>query len=356
MKSFILFVFILFVLGCQKKEEYCSYESYSEIGSNLEQKIKSITQVSFITKKFSPDSMVFNDKTIRYYDTLGKLIERQYFIIDSTQIFEHSYQIKKGDTLLKIDQQRSNFYTPKITIDTATYINGKLIEEVKNSLTRYTHTVDGEETEVQIPVRTMYHYNDQNQLISTDQKKEKNIYHCDYIYDSLGLLIEKNCSDEQNELNHYTEQKLYNANGLKIKQFERSYQKDSIVAEYKRFYNYNSKDSLIAQSWYRNGKNFLIYNYEYNDKNQKIAEYAYNDSSGDSTFLALQTFFYYDENDLLKMKSILGQDNSPIQINLYNYDSHGNKTEESRFTYSIDKERNKNVNKLMTRYRYEIYP
>ncbi len=353
--TIILFIVTIFISSCQNVSD-TDCNKTKKISHSIDQrKIKSITSTSFITKYFSPDSLVFENKVIQYFDTLGQFTEMRKFIIDSTILYEHHFQKYMGDTLLKIEKRIGNVYKPKIEIDTSKYWNGNIIEKKLTSTYRYNTDKNRNEIEIPLPTRVFYEYDKNGKLKSTKELHDKNIYQCTYTYNNNNQLEVISCRNSNNSKNTFIEKIYYNKRGLKIQKTETSYENDKVLSQYKRLYKYDLKDSLIYQSWYRDGETFLIYKYTFNEQGDKLAEKIYNDSSGDSTLLAMQYLYYYDKNNNLKLVSILDKNRAPMQAKFYFYNKEGSLFEERQFTHSIDLNKRAALTRLVTKYFYEYY-
>ncbi len=351
----IIFILAIFIFSCQNGSDTTYKKSKKDTKHSKQRIIKSIISRSFIYNYFSSDSLVFEDKVIQYFDTLGQFVEMRKYAIDSTRLFEHHYQKLLGDTLLKIDERIGDVFKPKMEIDTAKYLNDNIVERKSTSTYSYDIDKNGNEIEIPIPTRVFYEYGKNGKLKSTKELNDKNIYECTYTYNSNNQLEIISCRNSNSSKNSYVERVYYNKKGLKIQKTEASYKNDRVVSQYKRLYKYDVMDSLIYQSWYRDGINFIIYNYGFNKQRQKLTEELYNDSSGDSTQLSQQSLYLYDKKGNLKEFLIVGKNGEPIQTILYFYNKDENLLEERKFTHLIDADKKAVLNRRITQYYYEYY-
>ncbi len=350
--GFILMAVIIW--GCQDSEEHSNELTNVVPRMSINKKVKRSVSISYITDSFSPENLVFEEKVIRTFDTSGNMIDMKQYIIDSTILYQHNFQKYHGDTLLKLERGIGNVFKPKIETDTLKFLNDLIIERTSIRTHRIIYN-NGVRNEVPIPTQVLYEYDEMKRLISSTQYHDQTINKCSYTYNENDQLTLKECSYDDTSKVNYIEKRYYNKNGLKNKQIESSYKGDSITSEYKRYYKYDTRDSLIYQSWYINGRNFLIYNYKFNEKGQKLTEYIFNDSSGDSTLLAMQNYYYYDEKGNLKMSSIIGVNGDPMRTMLYSYDNEDNLIEERRFNHTIDLDKRAVLTRLLTKHYYEYY-
>ncbi len=353
MKSIVITLVAVLIFGCNNSKK--SDSGLGIIHNQPAKKLKLLTTISFSVKSFSADSLVFNEKIIKNFDTLGQIVEMKRYIVDSTILYEHHFQKFVRDTLLKIEKRIGDVYKPKLEIDTLKYFNGLLIEKKTTTGYRYSSN-NGEDKGTPIHVKTSYKYDKKKRLISTSELSDGIINYCTYSYNENNQLVLKTCKNSDLSKKYlYTEKLYYNEKGLKIKQTETTFRNGSTIDEYKRFYNYNMHDSLIYQSWYRNGNNFLIYNYKFNNKGQKIAEYCLNDNSGDSTVISMKTFYYHDKKDNLKMISVVAKNGELKVKKIFSYDNNNNKIEETKISNYIDSDNRAVQNKIVTKYYYEYY-
>jgi hypothetical protein len=344
--------------------------------------LKKVISTSYLTEHFGPDSSTFEERIILSYDTTGKLTDKKQYILDSTILYKHQYHFQKGDTLIEVTMDINNVYRPNLEYDTIKYLNGLVIERTSISSYRYHHTPNGSEKRFPIPTKVFYQYDTNGMLVSTRTFHDGKERLCTYAYDINHNLSDQTCIEhkdhsifyekrhvfnrskqkiKQAETFHnddsrkYVEEYFYNEKGLKIRQTETSFTNDTVSGQYVRYYKYNEQDSMSYQSWYRDGKNFAIYNYEYAENGSLISELVYNDGSGDSTFLAMQTHYYYNSENQLKLISILGHHREPMRTTYFFYDTAGNKVEERRYTHTIDTDKQKYLTRLVTKHYYEFY-
>jgi len=350
----IILIAIFIISGCTHTKNDNSVEN-EEISTNQNnKKIKSITSTCYYTKVFSPDSLVFEEKIIKYFDTSGQLIEMKQYIVDSTILCTHKFQEYKGDTLLKIEKRIQNVFKPNLIIDTFKFVNNLMIESIRAYNFRHT-TIRGKTIETPIPTRIFYEYDEKKRLKTTTQYFDETICQCNYSYNESNELVEKACKWLDSPNRTYKENLYYNERRLKIKQTETSFNNGVVIGEYKRFYKYNQLDSLSYQSWYHDEHNFLIYNYIFNEKGQKISGYTYNDGKGDSTRLTGQTLYHYNEKDNLTMVSCLTINKDPIYTTYYFYDDNNNVIEERKISHTIGIDRQSYETRKVTRYYYEYW-
>jgi hypothetical protein len=354
MKYIVFLLISVFILGCKQKQGESILEK-KEISLNKEnKKIKSIISTSYLTEVFSPDSSVFEEKIIKYFDTVGQLVEIKQYIIDSTILYRHQFQEYQGDTLFKIEKNIRNVFKPNTLTDTLKFADDLIVESIKTTNFRYTN-ISGKDIETPISTKIVYEYDEEKRLARTTQYHDGTICQCNYSYNENNLLVEKECKWANSPNRLYMETLFYNDKGLAIDKRETTFENDSIIGCYQRLYKYNEQDSLSYQSWYHDGKNFLIYDYEFNEKGQKISEYIYNDSSGDSTRLIEQTLYHYNEKDNLTMVSCLAINKDPIYTIYYFYDDNNNVIEERRVSHTIDIDRRSYETRKVTRHYYEYW-
>ncbi len=384
----VLFVFVL-LYSCSSEVPQKSIEDQKSVNSNQElekPRLKRMISTSYLTEHFGTDSSTFEERIILSYDTAGKLTDRKQYILDSTVLYKHQYHFQEGDTLIEVIKDINNVYRPNLEYDTIKYLNDLVIERRFISSYRYHHTPNGSEKKFPILTKILYQYDTSGILISTRTFHDGKERLCTYAYDVNHNLSTQTCIElpdhsvfyekwhvfnqgeqkiKQAETFHtddsngnprkYVEEYFYNRKGLKVKQTETSFTDDSISGQYVRYYKYNEQDSMSYQSWYRNGKNFAIYNYTYDQQGNLLSEQIYNDGNGDSTFLAMQTHYYYNSENQLKFISILGHHREPMRSTYFFYDKEGNKVEERRYTHTIDIDKQKYLTRLVTKYQYEFY-
>jgi len=381
-------IFSLLLCCCLTSCEEPVVEQPAVVEDITEEKprLKSMISTAFLTEHFGPDSATFEEQVNVTYDTAGKVIDRKQYILDSTILYKHKYYVQEGDTLVEVVKDINNVYRPRVEYDTIKYLNDLMVESTFIRSYRFRSTPSGREEEYPIPTKVFYTYDDAGVLITTRTLHDGKERGCIYTYDSTNTLIAQTCSEkDSNETfyekqdthdnkglktrqsetfyedgdeqisNQYIQEYFYNDKGLKVRQTETSYVGDSISGQYVRHYRYNDIDSLAYQSWYRNGKNFAIYYYEYDELGRKLAELIYNDGNGDSTQLAMQTHYYYNTKDQLALISILGHKNEPMRTTYFFYDAEGYKVEERRYTNTIDVDRQKYMTRLVTKYQYAFY-
>lgn len=356
--AIILTAFLLYACGIDTAvPEFVTDE---EITSDLppkeaKKKIKIITATTLRSKIFAPDRFDFEKRTIQNFDSLGNLIEMKEFIVDSTILYRHQFQEYHGDTLFKMEKNIGNVYKPKMRIDTSKFLKGRIIEQTTTNIYQTSIDSEGENREVPIPTRLVYEYDNQQRLKSTIQNHNGTIYSCNLTYNSKNQLVTKSCEGDKSSIYPYEERYNYDRKGLKLEQTETSYSDRKAVVEYKRYYQYNSDDSLIFESRYRNGDNFLIANYEFNQKGQRTADFIYDGSGGSPVTLSLKHYYYYDWDGNLKMHVILGNNGDPVRTTLFTYDDENNLIQERRYTHSIDMDKRAVMTRMVTRYRYVFY-
>ena len=320
-----------------------------------EPRLKSMVSTAFLTEQFGPDSATFEERVSITYDTTGRVIDRKQYIIDSTILYKHQYYVQARDTLIEVVKDINNVYRPRIEYDTTKYLNDLVIERTFIRSYRFRSTPNGREEEYPIPTKVYYTYDEAGILVSTRTLHDGTENYCTYTYDSADILLAQTFTRAHTDSVYYEQKYFYNEKGLKVKQTETSFAGDSILGQYVRYYRYNEADSLAYQSWYRDGKNFAIYQYTYDEFGRKLAELIYNDGSGDSTLLAMQTHYYYNAEEQLALISILGHKNEPMRTTYFFYNADGYKVEERRYTHTIDTDGQKYMTRLVTRFRYEFF-
>lgn len=359
MKTSIIILAAFLLYGCtpstsetETTEEIDTSESV--MPKKSKEKIKTVTATTFRTNRFAPDKFDFEKRVIQSFDSLGNVFETKEFLLDSTILHKHFYNEYHGDTLYKIKKERSNVYNPHTTTNTSKLLNDKVIEETITNISGVIQ--NGKEiVNIPTPAKIVYEYDSQNRLKSTVQEKGGSLYSCNHTYNSRNQLVSKSCEGDKSSVYPYEERYEYNSKGLKIKQTETSYSDHKAVVEYKRYYQYNADDSLIFESWYRNGNNFLVTNFEFNEKGQRTAEFTYDGTGGGRLILALKHYYYYDWNGNLKMHLILGNNGDPVRTTLFAYDADNNLIQERRYTHSIESDKRAVRSRITTQYRYDFY-
>lgn len=322
-------------------------EDHGMAGKKKNRRVKTIEAVTWQTQFFNPDSNVFEKKIRQEFDAHRKLIRSHTYLLDSTRVFSTTEQLTRGDTVLVAQMDRQNVKTKDFTVDTSKYVNGRIVEKAS-------YRAD-EEGKLSMPsIKFQYTYDRQKRLKSSTQDQQGSRYTCHYTYDEKNRLIRKSCDGRKASLLTYEELYDYNSRGLKIMQTETSYEDHRVVTRYKRYYQYNASDSLIFESWYRNGEVFLITNREFNQEGQHVADFIYDGSGGTSVSLALKHYYYYTHNGNLKMHVLVGNYGDPLQTELYAYDKDDNLIEKREFINYTAPDRRQLVRRYVTHYRYSF--
>jgi len=129
MKLILIILITFLIVGCDHSKKHDNGIKSGIIHKKNNKKLKSLVSISYKTEVFSPDNLVFDEKVIKNYDTLGNVVEMKRYIVDSTILYEHYFQKYNGDTLVKIEESIGNVYKPKLETCTSKFFDGLLIEK-----------------------------------------------------------------------------------------------------------------------------------------------------------------------------------------------------------------------------------
>ena len=345
---FILLLFgTFFASSCQKKGEPSLIQEISAEEDMHPPKIARSTERVFYFQETLDPQAVLEAWKEELFNEEGKRIRSLSFRSDSSLAIKDSL-VLVGDSLLELHYDYTRKQEVGVIIDSSLSYQGRFINQRQTNTFESKYLENGRTLEIPIPSISKYEYNSKGQLSQSIQSQRKQNYTCIYSYDAKGNLLEKRCVNkspsqqaeglQETETIEYQEKYSYNQKELKILQLEQTTEPSERRVGYKRVYKYDGNDSCVYKSFYKDGKNFLIYKREFDEEGRLITENVFNDSSGDTTALMLQFLYDYNVQGKLRSQIILTAEGRLMQTVLYHYNSEGYVKESHHYAgyYDLD--------------------
>jgi len=354
-QTIIYFLICLILVSCiQKTKE-------SKELKEQKNKIKSKTTLEYFTDKIDSDAEGIKMRTVELFDTNNICIERAvYDESEKGKQIEHFYIESKNDTMFKYWMFLFNSSSLELAAKETYFHNLKIAEWTANNGGGGSYFIDSDLSATMkfgVQFEKLFFYDKNDKLVRTKISSQDGSWiTTEYVY--KGDTLEKKNSYSNTGIVDSVAY-FYDKKGRKIELVE-GFICDSpstkVETNYKRYYRYNDRDSLIGSSHYKDSKLFLKYEYQYNSEGNVMVENAYGGfENDDTTRLDQITEYYYSSNKLAQQTVYFGNTGHPFLMEYYKYDSFNNLIEKRKFVNNSSSEGRSYFDRRTTRYYYEYY-